>query len=440
LTPQKLRALRETLSDDTLAKVRYQWVPNAEVPLGMARRSQIPPDGDWFIWYIRAGRGWGKNRTGSEWARSKIEGGARYGGVVGPTVDQTRNLIVDGSSGLIQTCPPWNRPHYNGQTHKIVWTNPEYPTYGAVVEVFSAGKPDRIRGANLEFGWADEFATWKDRDPFDQFILCVRIGGMPQLLVTGTPKPLPHVRALPNLPRVVVTQGSTFENEANLTEESLEQYRALYEGTRLGRQELYGELLDDVEGALWTQTMIEASRVTNHPDLERIVVAVDPEAGAGETGLVVFGTAMIGQERHGYVLADDTLHGSPETWAKAAIAAYHKHHADRIVYEKNQGGEMVASVLRTVDPTVPLKDVWASRGKQTRAEPVAALWEQGRCHMVGYFGELESELCSWVPGQGMASPNRLDACVWGVTELMLEPQSGWLDPNLAEKLYGARVM
>lgn len=385
----------------------YQWER-------WARAKQLPPPDPWFIWYIEAGRGFGKNRTGAEWVRSKIEGGARYGGICGPTVDTTRNRMIDDpDSGILAVCPPWNRPTYNANTHKITWPN------GAVVEVFSAEKADRIRGANLEFGWVDEFATWRNRDPFDQFLLCVRIGVNPQILVTGTPKPLPHVKQLPKLPNVVVTKGSTYENRDNLTRQFLAQVEAQYKGTHLERQELFGEVVDAVEGALWSPELIERNRVTCCPDLERIVIPIDPEAGAGETGIVPFGVAMIEGELHGYVLGDDTLHGSPETWARAAIAAYHRHRADRIVYEKNQGGEMVASTLRTVDPNVPLSDVWASRGKQTRAEPIAAMYEQGRIHHVGFFGELESEMCSWVPGQGMPSPNRMDSLVWGATWLMI---------------------
>jgi len=388
-----------------------------------ARDKQLPPPGDWFIWYIEAGRGFGKTRTGSEWVRAKIEGGAQYGGVVGPTVDTTRNLLVDGPSGILAVCPPWNKPTYNGQTHKIIWPN------GAVVEVFSAEKPDRLRGANLEFGWADEIGTWKDSEPFDQFIFCVRIGDGPRIIVTGTPKPVPHVRKLPKLPNCITVKGSTYENLANLSSQFIAQIKNTYEGTRLAQQEIYGNVLEDVEGALWTVELIDKHRITKHPDLERIVIPIDPEAGAGETGIVPFGIATIDGVKHGYVLSDATLHGSPDTWAKAAIAEYYKLRADLIVYEKNQGGEMVESTLRTVDKNVKLKDVWASRGKQTRAEPIAALYEQGRVHHVGYFGDLESEMCSWVPGQGMPSPNRMDALVWGATELMLAdvapPQVGF---------------
>lgn len=422
--PESERLKLIPTNETDAAQVLYSW------PF-WARPQQLPPPDPWFIWYIQAGRGFGKTRTGAEWVRSRIESGAKYGGIVGPTISTTRNLMVDGPSGVIRICPPWFKPVYKPSIHKIIWPN------GAVVEVFSAEEPDRLRGANLEFGWAEEIGTWKDADPLDMFILCVRVGGDPRILITGTPKPVPHVKRLLTLPNVVVVRGSTYENVVNLDKAFLSQITGMYEGTRLGRQELYAEILDEVEGALWTPAMIESSRVTQCPRLDRIVVAIDPEAGAGETGIVALGVANIGGTRHGYVLADDTLHGSPDTWAKAAVAAYHRHQADRIVYEKNQGGEMVEHTLRTVDANVPLQDVWASRGKQTRAEPVAALYEQGRVHHVGYFGDLESEMCSWVPGQGMASPNRMDALVWAATEAMLEQQSGWCDPALADALAGA---
>lgn len=388
-----------------------------------AREKQLPPPGDWFIWYIETGRGWGKNRTASEWVRACIESGEyRQGGIVGPTIATTRNLMVDGPSGIIACCPPWNKPVYHPTTHKIIWPN------GATVEVFSADDPDRLRGANLDFGWADEFGTWHNSEPFDMFLLCIRIGDRPRVLVTGTPKPLPHVKGLPKRPHVVVTKGATYENKENLAGQFLEQIVAQYEGTRLGRQELHGEVLDDVEGALWKQeTMIDAHRVHEHPPLTRIIVAVDPQAGAsGETGIVVAGIGKVATIAHGYILDDVTMSGSPDEWGRAAVAAYHKWNADRIVYEKNQGGDMVAQTLRIVDKNVPLKDVWASKGKQARAEPVSALAEQGRLHHVGFFGALEAELCSWVPGEGMPSPNRLDALVWAINDVLIGTQPALL--------------
>jgi len=412
MPPAEYAAYLREVAERRSLSLQYDWKARA-------REKQLPPPGDWFIWYIETGRGWGKNRTASEWVRSCIESGKyRSGGIVGPTIATTRNLMVDGPSGIIAVCPPWNKPRYHPTVHKIVWPN------GAEVEVFSADEPDRLRGANLEFGWADEFGTWHNSEPFDMFLLCVRIGNRPRILVTGTPKPLPHVKALPKRPNVVVTKGSTYENKDNLAGHFLEQIRVQYEGTRLGRQELHGEVLDAVEGALWDQErMINRHRVTQFPTLSRIVVAVDPQAGAaGTTGIVVAGISDDEPLPHGYVLEDLTISGSPDEWGRAAVAGYHKWQANRIVYEKNQGGDMVAETLRTVDSAIPLKDVWASKGKQARAEPISALAEQGRIHHVGFFGELEGELCSWVPGERMPSPNRLDAMVWAFTDMMLGEQ------------------
>jgi len=412
LTPEQVREAKDLAA-------RYYW-------RGQARPKQLPPPGDWFIWYIETGRGFGKTRLAAEWVRSCVESGKyRRGGIIGPTIATTRSLMVDGPSGILAVCPPWNRPLYHPTTHTLVWPN------GAIVEVFSADVPDRVRGANLDFGWAEEFGTWSSAEPFDMFLLCVRMGDRPRVCVTGTPKPLPHVKALSKHPSCVVVKGSTYENEGNLAPEFMAQIVSRYEGSRLGRQEIHGEVLEDAEGALWKQIeMIDAHRVDRAPDMVRIVVAVDPQAGVtGETGIIVAGVARQAGVVHGYVLADHTLSGSPDVWGREAVTAYHTWKADRIVYEKNQGGDMVALTLRTVDRNVPLTDVWASKGKQARAEPVSALAEQGRIHHVGMFGLLEAELTSWVPGgyademgrkhPAMPSPNRLDALVWGITDLML---------------------
>jgi phage terminase large subunit-like protein len=408
---------------------RYTWARRARPNPEGGRSKQLPPPGDWFIWYIEAGRGWGKGRAGSEFVRWCVEDlGYMRGGIVGPTISTTRNVMVDGPSGILACCPPWNKPAFKPSTHKIVWPN------GAEVEVFSAEDEDRLRGANLQFGWCDEFGTWSSAAPFSLFLLCVRIGPRPRVCVTGTPKPLPHVKAMKEHPSCVITKGSTYENREHLSKTFFDQIVSTYEGTRLGRQEIYGEILDDTKGALWkSETMIEAHRVTEHPPLQRIVVAVDPQAGAsGETGIVVMGTAKVQGALHGYVLEDCTLSGSPDEWGKAAVAAYNRHRANVLVYEKNQGGDMVLQTLRLQDRNAVLKDVWASRGKFARAEPIAALAEQGRIHHVGMFGALEAELTTWVPGgetddlgrkvAAKPSPNRLDAMVWAATHLMLGPQ------------------
>ena len=249
----------------------------------------------------------------------------------------------------------------------------------------------------------------------------LRLGARPRTVVTTTPKPIPLVRRLiaTDDGTVHMTRGSTFDNRANLAAAFLDEVVSRYEGTRLGRQELYAEVLDDVEGALWNRDLLEENRVTQLPEMTRLVVAVDPAAGSksenAETGIVVVG---IGVDKKGYVIDDVSLRGTPNDWGRAAVAAYHRHEADLIVAESNQGGDMVSHTLRTIDPSVPVKMVHASRGKRTRAEPVSALYEQGRVHHLGFHGELEDQLCSWVPDHAV-SPDRLDALVWGVTEVLV---------------------
>jgi len=324
--------------------------------------------------------------------------------------------MIEGESGLLSVFPPSQRPRYEPSKRRVTFHN------GAIAVAFSADEPDRLRGPNHDLAWADELAAWRYPDAWDQLMFGLRLGHKPRVIVTTTPRPLPIIRRLTSLHdgSVHITRGSTFENSANLADDFLTEMRRRYEGTRLGRQELFAEVLDDVEGALWTREMIEQARETSTPDLSRIVVAIDPAVSSNEdsaeTGIVVAGVSK-GTD-HGYVLADMSLRGSPNEWAKAAIAAYHTHRADVIVAEANQGGDMVRHTLGTIDPRVPIRLVRASRGKRTRAEPIASLYEQGRIHHVGYFAQLEDQLCSWVPDISQ-SPDRLDALVWAFSELMI---------------------
>ena len=381
------------------------------------RPSQSTPEDGWRVWLILAGRGWGKTRTGAEFIREQVDQGlARHVALVGPTAADVRDTMIEGESGLLSIYPAHQRPRYEPSKRRITFHN------GSVATAFTADEPDRLRGPNHDLAWADELAAWRYPEAWDMLMFGLRIGRYPRAVVTTTPKPIPIIRRLVATDdgSVHLTKGSTFDNRTNLAASFLREVLARYEGTRLGQQELYAEVLDDVEGALWDRQMLEDHRVTNHPPLSRIVVAIDPAAGgkaeSAETGIVTVGVSE--EEGHGYVLDDNSLRGSPNDWGRAAIAAYHSHKADLIVAEANQGGDMVLHTLRTVDPEVPVKMVHASRGKRTRAEPVVALYEQGRIHHLGFHADLEDQLCSWVPDVSN-SPDRLDALVWGFTELMI---------------------
>ena len=381
------------------------------------RPKQATPPGDWRVWLILAGRGFGKTRTGAEFVREQVNANnTGHMALVGATAADVRDTMIEGESGILRVFPPDQRPQYEPSKRRITFHN------GSVASAFSADEPDRLRGPNHDLAWADELASWRYPEAWDMLMFGLRIGSHPRVIVTTTPKPVTTLRNLLAIEdgSILVTRGSTYENLTNLAPSFLSEILARYEGTRLGQQELHAELLDDVEGALWTREMLENSRIVSPPDMKRIVVAVDPaitaRADSDETGIVVAG---IGEDGHGYVLDDRTLRGSPNDWGRAAIAAYHQHKADRIVAEANQGGDMVGHTLRTVDRNVPVRLVHASRGKRTRAEPIAAMYEQCRIHHVGFHPQLEDQLCTWVPNEG-ASPDRLDALVWALTDLMID--------------------
>jgi len=381
-----------------------------------ARPKQLPPAGDWNTWLILAGRGFGKTRTGAEWVRDQVEThGKRRVALVARTAADARDTMVEGESGILACCPPWFRPRYEPSRRRLTWPN------GAIATTYSGDRPDQLRGPQSDAAWADELAAWRYPEAWDQLLFGLRLGTDPRVVVTTTPRPTAIIRQLLADARTHVTRGNTFENRANLAGPALHQLLRKYEGTRMGRQELYAEILDDSSGALWNRAMLDAGRVMNLktlPDLARVVVAIDPAVTSGETadetGIVVAG---IGRNGHGYVLSDLTLRESPHRWGSVAVQAYHRYKADRIVAETNNGGEMVELTIRTVDDTVSYRGVHASRGKRTRAEPVAALYEQSRVHHVGALPELEDQMCLWEPGQD--SPDRMDALVWALTDLML---------------------
>ncbi len=377
----------------------------------IARPNQLPPPGDWRTWLVLAGRGWGKTRTGAEWVRAQVEQGtARRVALVGPTAADVRDVMVEGTSGILSISPNHARPIYEPSKRRLTWPN------GAIATTFSADEPDRLRGPQHDCAWADELAAWRFPDAWDQLQLGLRLGADPRQIVTTTPRPVRLVRDLLNAPTTAVTRGSTGENAANLAPAFLDQIVKRYQGTRLGRQELDGELLEDVPGALWQRAMFDQRR--SPPGLVRVVVGVDPAVSSGEesdeTGIVVVGLGVDGAV---YVLDDRSGRYTPDGWARQAIAALAAHGGDRIVAEANQGGAMVAAVLQTVNPYVPVTLVHASRGKLTRAEPVASLYEQRRAWHVRPLLELEDQLTTWTPASG-SSPDRLDALVWAVTNIL----------------------
>ena len=386
----------------------------------MARPAQTAPPGEWTYWLILAGRGFGKTRTGAEWVRASASSGRfEYVNLIGPTADDARDIMIDGESGILAVCPPWERPEYRPSKRRLEWPN------GCRSLVFTADEPERLRGKQHQRLWADEPASWRYPDAWDQAMFGLRLGPEPRAVITGTPKPVKLIRELVDHPGCVVTRGTTYENRDNLAAEFYETIIRAYEGRRLGRQELLAEILEDVPGALWRSEWIEEERVAPRqvPELSRVVVAIDPaasvneDAGSSETGIIVAGFSS--HTQRGYVLADRTLYGSPEQWAHAAHLAFLEFEADLIVAEKNNGGDMVKHTIHTANRSLPVKLVSASRGKRTRAEPVSLLYERRLVHHVGVFGELEQQMTTWTPDEP-DSPDRMDALVWALTELMVE--------------------
>ncbi|WP_232279230.1 DNA-packaging protein [Roseovarius sp. TM1035] len=402
---------------------------------------QLPPSGDWRTWVIMGGRGAGKTRAGAEWVRSEVEGArpmdsgrCKRIALVGETIDQVREVMIFGESGILACSPPDRRPEWQATRKRLIWPN------GAVAQAFSAHDPEGLRGPQFDGAWVDELAKWKRaRETWDMLQFGLRLGEAPRVCVTTTPRNVGVLKDILATPSTVTSSAPTEANRAHLAESFLDEVRARYAGTRLGRQELDGLLIDEAEDALWSPAMLEAARVDTLPEFDRVVVAVDPpvsgHAASDECGIIVVGAITRGpvQDWRAYVLADASVSAaSPARWARAVIRARELWGAERVVAEVNQGGDLVEQVIRQVDPLVPLRKVHASRGKVARAEPVAALYEQGRVHHARGLGTLEDQMCAMTARgyEGRGSPDRVDALVWALTDLIVEPASKWVRPRV----------
>ena len=381
-----------------------------------ARDSQIAPPGDWSVWLLMAGRGFGKTRTGAEWVRARVESGAAGRiALVARTPADVRDVMIEGDSGLLSVCPPSNRPKYEPTKRRLTWPN------GAFALAFSSHEPDQLRGPQFDAAWCDEVASWEyPRETWDNLMFGLRLGQRPQCVVTTTPRPIELLRELVDRDDVHVTRGSTYENRRFLAPSFIRQIERRYQDTDTGRQEIFAELLEEAEGALWRRDWIGHAETA--PDINRIVVAIDPAMSSrpdsAETGMIVAGTDA---DLRGYVLEDGSGRLSPDEWARRAIDLYDRHSASRIIGERNNGGDLVGTVLKTASGgrTLPIRLVSASVGKYARAEPVAALYQQGRVFHVGSFPRLEDQLCTWEPGSS-TSPDRMDALVWALSDLITD--------------------
>jgi len=395
-----------------------------------ARANQLMPPGDWRTWLIMAGRGFGKTRTGAESVRQWVmQDGYRRIALLADTEGEGRDVMIEGPSGLLAIHPPHERPIYESSKRRLTWPN------GAIATLFSSENPEQLRGPQFDGAWVDELAKFRnDQIAWDQLSFGLRLGHKPRIIVTTTPRPTPLIKKLlcDEGASIHVTRGSTFDNACNLAADFLTALKQRFDGTPLGQQEINGVVLENLAGALWSFEDITKAQLDNIPDLTRIIVAIDPAVTSGslsdETGIIVAG---IDQYKNAYILEDGSLKGKPIEWIKAALSLYQHYQADCIVAEVNQGGDLVASMLRTLDESVPFKGVYATRGKAIRAEPIAALYSQNRVfHKRGVnLAKLEQQMCQYIPGYTKKSPDRLDALVWALTELMVTPMQN-LEPKL----------
>lgn len=431
LPTEEVKAALSQLSPQQLDELQFSYE-------FLARDNQLPPDGDWNVWFLNCGRGFGKTWTGVQWVREQVKQGKKRIAAVASTNSDILRVMVKGESGFLSLCWKGDKtykgkemgfPEWSPTKRTLTWAN------GAQVEFYSAEEPERLRGPQFEAAWCDETASWnKDQETWDMLQFCLRLGKHPRVCVTTTPKSTVLIRKLLKDPKTVITTGSTFDNTNNLAATYLTAVREQYEGTRLGRQELYAEVLTENEGALWTADMIDNCQITSSelPPLIRKVVAVDPAVSSNvesdNTGIVVAGICEQGKA---YILGDYTFKGSPETWANKVVSLYHEFECSRIVYESNQGKDLIPSLFKTIDENLPLKGVHASTAKIARAEPVSALYEQGKVYHVrdceAPLTELEQQYTTFEPLGKHKSPDRYDAAVWALTDLMLK---GFSKPQL----------
>lgn len=411
LPERERREVVSSLSLEEAGGLLYDW------PF-WARPSQMPPPGGWLVWLILAGRGWGKTRTAAEFVISEVKAGrARRIALVARTPGNARDVMIEGESGILRISSPGFMPKYEPSKRRLTWPN------GAMATVFSSKEPDHLNGPQFDLAWGDELRTWYSaQEVWDMLMFGLRLGEHPRCVATTTPLPIKLIRNLvaqskKENPDVAVTGGNSYENRPNLAESYYRQNIAPYEKTRLGQQEIYAELLEDAPGALWNRKII---KYADAPDLVRVVIAVDPavtsKESSDETGIVAVG---LGIDGFAYVLADRSARVSPDSWARRAVQAFDDFEADKIIGEVNNGGDLVELTIRTVRKNISYKAVHASRGKYVRAEPVAALYEQGKVKHTKPFLELEDQMCTWLAESG-ESPDRMDALVFALTELMIE--------------------
>jgi phage terminase large subunit-like protein len=422
LTADERGRILGTFTEEELDVLKYDW-------RFWGRADQQAPSGEWFAWVIQAGRGWGKTRTIAELVIEWAKKPDTIIHIVARTSADYRDVIVRGPAGILACSPPWFRPKWNANDRRLTWPN------GSTALCFSAAEPDQLRGPQCHKAIADEVAAWQYPEALSNLVFGCRLGTNPQIAIASTPKPTPTFKDVLKLPNLHITRGATYDNKANLAGTFITALEERYAGTRLGRQELEGELLDDNPGALWKRSWIDDCRITrpfpNDP-ISRIVVAVDPGASdkksddVAEHGIMVCARTSKGR---GILLEDVTLKGTPQAWGSAAVTAYYKHKANVIVAEENQGGAMVKHTIHSIDPSVPVTLVRASKAKEARAEPISSMSEQGKIHHMGVFAYLEDQLCEWEPGKGMKSPDRLDAYVWGFTHLFPDRLVGVLAGN-----------
>lgn len=421
LSPEQIEELLSALPPDELLALKYRWE-------FWARDKQLPPSTNWTYWLLLAGRGFGKTRVGAEWVRRIAESGkVEYINLIGPTNGDVRNVMVEGESGILRCSSPWFMPEFQPSKRRIVWPN------GVIAQTFSAEEPDRLRGPQCGAFWADEIAAWGANmdETWSNIQFGFRLGKRPQGVITTTPRPVDLVKKLAKDESTHLTTGSTYDNAANLAKPFFKTVITAYEGTRLGRQELNGEILEDNPNALFQQEWFDRARLDYVPsDLTKISVAVDPQVKedikSDEAGIIIGGVKKIGDIDHYYIIADDSFQpNKPDEWGRKVARAYYLHQANDVVAEVNNGGALVKYNIQNVNKSIPVAMVSATRGKSIRAEPVATLCEQGRIHLCGKFQELETQCIEWDPTlTNKKSPDRMDALVWLITHLSGGPGRG----------------